>query len=286
MTKAFAWVLNQDAELELAQPGYNPSIKLRTQLERHGAAAQALLGPSDTIVKGGDLSSGVWVGRAWCPTVRALAALRAAGVSPEPHPPLEVLRLVNHRKFACDLPGGLPQQAYVEDKAQLHAALSRPGPWLLKRPLAFAGRGQHRVWGALEPNDLAWIEASFRTDGLVVEPLVKPLLEVSLHGFIWQDRRFELGRVCVQHVNERGVYQGVRLQREELEAKEVSALHVTAERVANALGTVGYFGPFGVDAYRYEHQGRPGFCALGEINARFTMAFATGFPRPAHTLWL
>lgn len=286
MTNAFAWVLNQDAEFELAQPGYNPSAKLQAQLKQHGAAAQALLGPSDALVGKGVLDSSAWVGRAWCPTDRAIALLRAAGVRPEPHPRHQVLRVVNHRKFACDLAGGLPQQVYVEDETQLRSALSRPGPWLLKRPLAFAGRGQHRVLGALQKSTLAWVEASFRMDGLVVEPLVKPLCEVSLHGFIWQDQRFELGRVCVQQVNERGVYQGVRLHRNELEPKEASLLYLTAERVATALANADYFGPFGVDAYRYEHQGRIGFCALSEINARFTMAFATGFPRPAHTLRL
>lgn len=286
MNKAFAWVLNQHAEFELAQPGYNPSGKLLAQLHEHGAGARALLGPHDALIEGGPLPPGPWLGRAWCPTPRALAAMRAAGVDPEPHPSEDVLRLVNHRKFACDLHAGLPQQHYVQDEAALAAVLSQPGPWLCKRPLAFAGRGQHRVLATLDERGQAWVRASLSLDGLVVEPLVKPVLEVSLHGFLWQNGRFELGRVCVQHVNDRGVYQGVRLHADELGPHEVAALYTQAERVGAALHGAGYFGPFGVDAYRYERDGHTGFCALSEINARYTMAFAVGFPRPAHTLWL
>ena len=52
------------------------------------------------------------------------------------------------------------------------------------------------------------------------------------------------------------------------------------ERVARALASAGYFGPFGIDAHRYELEGKSGFCALSEINARYTMGFVTGFPRP------
>jgi hypothetical protein len=40
-----------------------------------------------------------------------------------------------------------------------------------------------------------------------------------------------------------------------------------------------YFGPFGIDGYRYTLDGASDFCALGEINARYTLGFVTGFPR-------
>jgi hypothetical protein len=153
----------------------------------------------------------------------------------------------------------------------------------LKRPLAFAGRGQQRAYKALTEKEWTWVDASLKTDGLIVEPLIEPTLEVSLHGFVWRDGRRELGRVCVQEVTDRGVFRGVRLARSgELDAGEEAALFERGEGVAAALGSVGYFGPFGIDAYRYrglEGVGRSGFCALGEINARYTMGFVTGFPR-------
>lgn len=276
----FAWVLNQDAELELARPGYNPAAKLLAQLEQHGVAARALLGRDDVLIAPGAMPGERFIGRAWCPTPLALQKLRLAGVTPEPHPSAEILRLVNHRKFAFDLGGGLPGQQYVTHRDEVDAVLKASQVWLCKRPMAFAGRGQQRIAHALDDKQSKWIEASLQSDGLIIEPLVKPLLEVSVHGFIWRDGRFALGRVCMQDVSDKGVYRGVRLAAaDELRALESGALFTQANRVAEGLAAAGYFGPFGIDAYRYEMHDQVGFCALSEINARYTMGFATGFPQ-------
>lgn len=275
----FAWVLNQDAELELARPGYNPAAKLLAQLAQHGVAARALLGPDDVLIAPGAMPGEGFIGRAWCPTPLALAKLRRAGVTPEPHPSAEILRMVNHRKFAFDLGGGLPGQRYVTHRDQVDAALKASLVWLCKRPMAFAGRGQQRIAHALDDKQSKWIEASLQGDGLIIEPFITPLLEVSVHGFIWRDERFALGRVCVQDVSNKGVYRGVRLAADELHAGESEALFIQANHVAKSLAAAGYFGPFGIDAYRYEIKGVVNFCALSEINARYTMGFATGFPQ-------
>ncbi len=284
----FAWVLNLDAELELAQPSYNPRTRVLRQLEKYGAGSRALLGPGDVLAEPGLAAAGSFIGRTWCPTPRALAALAAARVTPEPYPDLALVRRVNHRRFAFELGGGLPDQHYVEDRAALESLLGRPGStWLLKRPLAFAGRGQLRAYRALSEKEWSWVDASFERDGLVVEPLVTPTLELSQHGFILRDGRYELGRPCVQVVSERGVFRGVRLAAGgELDPAEREALAAQTEHVARALSTAGYFGPFGIDAYRYERAGSSGFCALSEINARYTMGFRAGFPRAPHELFL
>jgi hypothetical protein len=217
----------------------------------------------------------------------ALAKLRVAGVEPEPHPTAEILRQVNHRKFAFDVGGGLPDQHYVTQFEQVTDLLSQPRQWLCKRPLAFAGRGQLRVRHTLDEKQTEWVAASLRFDGLIIEPLVNPLIEVSLHGFVWPDKRFELGRVCVQAVSERGVYRGVRLaEADELRSDEQKRFFASADNVARALGSAGYFGPFGIDGYRYSLGEDTSFCALGEINARYTMAFATGFGRHPSTISL
>jgi hypothetical protein len=277
----FAWVLNLDAEFELARPGYAPRVRLTSQLDRFGTASRALLGDEDVLVAPDVTVPSGFVGRAWCPTPGAMATLRAAGVTPEPHPEASILRRVNHRRFAFELGGGLPDQRYLETRAALEPLLVRAErPWLLKRPLAFAGRGQMRAYATLTEKQWSWIDASFRTDGLIVEPLVTPTLEVSLHGFVWSEGRHELGRMCVQEVTARGVFRGVRLAvRGELTSSEEREITAQGERVARALHEAGYFGPFGIDAYRYERDGAPGFCALSEINARYTMGFVIGFPR-------
>lgn len=287
MKRRYAWVLNLDAELELSRgrPGYVAQRKLLAQLAEHGASSKALLGPNDfELAAGGhgenDMGAAI-TGRAWCPTPMALAKMREHGVEPEPHPSAAILRRTNHRLFAHELGGGLPEQAYVTSRAEL---LDRMGDyarrWLLKRPLSFAGRGQMRVIGPLTEKQWTWVDASFGRDGLIVEPLVEPSFEVSLHGFIWRDASFELGRICAQVVSERGAFRGVRLAEPgQLKAAESAALLERAEATARALAVAGYFGPFGIDAYRYRLDGEERFCALGEVNARYTLSFVTGFPR-------
>jgi ATP-grasp domain len=281
----YAWVFNLDAELELARgrPGYVPQRKLVQQLDTHGQSSRRLLGSGDLELGSGAVPPEV-LGRAWCPTPLALATMRSWGVEPEPHPSAEVLRCVNHRAFAHRLGGGLPDQAYVSTRGELSAVLADyRRPWLLKRPLGFAGRGQLRAIGPLTEKQWSWVDASLERDGLLIEPLVRPALEVSLHGFVWRDGRRELGRACVQDVTPRGTFRGVRLAApEELHQAELHALHERTDRAATALHAAGYFGPFGVDGYRYE----AGFCALGEINARYTLSFSTGFPRPTNELVL
>jgi hypothetical protein len=287
----FAWVLNLDAELELARgrPGYVAQRKLVAQLAEHGRSSQRLLGPQDVLLEQlAREQASRFIGRCWCPTPMALAQLRSAGVEPEPHPDAAVLRRVNHRLFAHELGGGLPEQAYVQSRERLAQLLGDCSQrWLLKRALSFAGRGQLRVIGPLTEKQESWIEVSLARDGLLLEPLVEPVLEVSRHGFVWQNGTFRLGRVCVQDVSERGTFRGLRLARTgELTPSEDSAFAERAEVVARALHGAGYFGPFGIDGYRYRRGEQAGFCALGEINARYTLGFATGFPLPPSGLVL
>lgn len=281
--RRFAWVLNLDAEFELEKPSFNATDRLLEQLRTFGAASRALLGPDDVLIRDGVPDPSAFIGRAWCPTPRALAAMRAARITPEPHPSAAVLRRVNHRRFAVELGGGLPRQRYVPTRSELDALLARADrPLLLKRPLAFAGRGQMRFYGSLDAKQSAWIDASLRSNdgGLVIEPLVEPSAEFSLHGFIWQDGRFELGRICRQEISERGVFRAIRLATsDELSPLERNALEQRAALVAAALANSDYFGPFGIDAYRYQLDGAIDFCSLSEINARYSMGFVTGFPR-------
>jgi hypothetical protein len=176
----------------------------------------------------------------------------------------------------------------VSSREQLLAKLAGfERRWLLKRPLSFAGRGQLRIIGPLSEKQWRWVESSLVRDGLLLEPLVEPTLELSLHGFVWRDGTSLLGRICRQLVSPRGVFQGVRqAQESELHTTEASTFLAQGERVAGALAAAGYFGPFGIDGYRYTRDGSAGFCALGEINARYTLGFVTGFPRHPSELWL
>ena len=95
MAQSVAWILNLDADEELAVgDSYRTSVTLERILEHHRpAAARALLAPGEVLVEPGvQLPAGDWLGRAWCPTPRARAELRAVGAVPEPAPDVAVLR--------------------------------------------------------------------------------------------------------------------------------------------------------------------------------------------------
>ena len=75
MGRRYAWVLNFDAEIELASPvGYRtPSAAMRARMLALEARVTAdLLGPNDVIVRDGARVDREVVGRAWCPTSWAL----------------------------------------------------------------------------------------------------------------------------------------------------------------------------------------------------------------------
>jgi hypothetical protein len=63
------------------------------------------------------------------------------------------------------------------------------------------------------------------------------------------------------------------------------ALQAMTERVATALCAAGYHGPFGIDAYRHRlpQGGGTVLNPLSEINARFTMDWATAMARDPRT---
>jgi hypothetical protein len=227
-------------------------------------------------------------GRAFCPTPRALAALRAAGVAVPAAPPLDVLRRVNHRRFAAELGQTLPGARFVDALDDLLETIAGPSPtghWLLKRPFSFAGRGRRKVRrGPLEEAARPWVEASLRAGsarawgGLQIEPWVERAGDAALHGFVSAKGAVTLGEPTVQRVDASGAFQGsARAAPGELSRGELDALFDAASEAARALHAAGYFGPFGVDAFRYhDARGALRFNPRCEINARYSMGWAIG----------
>jgi hypothetical protein len=84
----------------------------------------------------------------------------------------------------------------------------------------------------------------------------------------------------VQTCDARGAWQGTTLAApSDLATSEWTALHESARRAADALIEARYFGPFGVDAYRWRDGTTTVFHALSEINARYSMGWAVGMQR-------
>ena len=274
------WVLNLDAEHELARPkGYTPSAASERHVALHAPRATGLLRPGDQwLAPDGPTRLPGARGVAWCPTPSALRRLRRAGATPLPSPPLSVLRAVNDRAFCAGLGQTLPGADFARSLADVDARVSTGGPWLLKRAFGVAGRGQRPVGPApLSDAERAWVQASFRIGGLQVEPRVRILAEMVLHGEVHEDGSIRIGLPCRQICDARGAWQDTRpLDPGDLEGDARSAIVREGEHVGAALREAGYFGPFGVDSYVYRHGNNVHVNPRSEINARYTMGWHIG----------
>ncbi len=275
-----AWVLNFDAEYELEARGrYTPTGAMRAQVRALTAQVAKTLPQGDLVIDPDAPRDASWFEpRAWSPTPRAIALLRAAGLALEGAPSLETLARVNERGFAFALadPDELPGALRAITIEQVEAHVASPGPtgeWLLKRAFAVAGRGQRPVHpGALSTEDRAFVAASIARHGAIhVEPRVSIARELSVHGWV-EDRRVRLTSIREQELA-RGAFVGSRRVDDALPASTRDPLEATASRVGAALAAAGYHGPFGVDAYEWEHGGVRRLRTLSEINARYCMGW-------------
>ncbi|MFO0591179.1 MAG: hypothetical protein U0441_26775 [Polyangiaceae bacterium] len=298
------WFLNLDAEDELARPvGYTPSRAMSARIRGLVGKVPGLTGPDDIVV--GDDETGTWQsggpvsrsknpgpipggpyrGIAWCPTPRAIRGLGKVGVEIAGAPALAVLQAVNHRRFNATLGQTLPGGRYVTTVEEVLSAVEEgcpSGRWLLKRPFGYAGRGRL----AVEPRRAgdverarSWIEASLREgDGLQVEPWVERRGDFGLHGYLMRDGATVFGEPTRLTCDANGAWVSTtRAEAGDIEGPEREALYREAERAAKALHEAGYFGPFGVDAFRWvEGRGACQFNARCEINARYSMGWAIG----------
>lgn len=257
-----AWVLNLAAELELERGGAL-SKRVQDALAPHIARATSLLAPGDVLVGRDPIPPGT-VGECWMPTPSALTRLRDAGAIAPRAPDVSILRAVNDRAFCAAMGQTLDRARHVAGEVELE-----PGSWRLKRAFGFAGRGQRRVHSPLSSADRDWLRGAFRWGGVQVEPEVEILREAAVHGRVSPEGEVTIHAPTVQTC----VANVWTASRPAIPGELPEALTIEAHRVAGALSDAGYFGPFGVDAYEYLHEGRPRWNLRSEINARYTMAW-------------
>jgi len=281
-----AWLLNLGAEVELENPRRTIGAETRARLPDLVEKLSSLVPAGDVILFGEENETGLaegCLGRAWLPTPRALMALGRAGALRLPVPDFEILQKVNDRRFSLTLGATLPGQRVVTSLEEVSEALAQPSPqgnWLLRRPHGFAGKGRRRV----RPDEVmgvaqSWIEASLRySAALVVEPWVERLADFGLHGYVSANREIILGEPTLQKMTEEGAWLRTRRIRSgELGRDEAYALATAAKAAADALVQAGYFGPFGIDAFRWrDEHGKQHFNPRCEINARYSMGWAIG----------
>jgi hypothetical protein len=278
------WLLNLDAERELASPGsYQTPLRIAATLEPWAErAARTLLAPGDVRLEQWAALShpAASQGECWSPTPTALARLARAGLQLPASPAVAVLRRVCHRQFYASLGGGAPGARFLTDADDLERVLrERAGaPWLFKRPYGFAGRGQRRLGPTLSADDQRWLTDSLRLGGALAEPWLEIERELTLHGYLSAAGGVRLGRPCTQRTDVYRAWLSTELLAEgELSDETRRALFASAERVAEALHGAGYFGPFGVDAYTWRcPSGKTRLNPLGELNARYTMGYGVG----------
>ncbi len=287
----FAWVLNLDADVELAaiasgaagaRTAYSPKQSVAEAMRAFvPKLASKLLDPENDLLldeHSPPLSARGLIGRAFCPTPRALRLLRRAGAEPESHPDVDAILQANSRAFCALLGQTLPGAAFVttEDDAKKILTTSPPSAiaerWRVKRNFGMTGRGQ-RVVDPANAHDLdfAFVRAGLSEGGVQIEPNVKIVSEFAIHGMVAANGALRIGPVVKQHCDDRGSW----ISSEPMSTADApTELDEEAHRIAGALLAVKYFGPFGVDAFTYEASGKIALQPRSEINARFTMGFA------------
>ena len=302
-----AWLLNLDAEAELAaHRAGRATNSTGGSARRRQAAARAtlaravgeggLLGPRDLTLDPetfGPGTGGALAGldpsevaaAAWMPTPLARSILGSVGLELD-GPPAGVLIEANAREtFAALDP--LPDATVARSPGELRAAVERaPVPrsgigasdraaWVLRRSLCCAGGGRliAERWG---PEVAAWGEAALADGPVEVQPLVDIVDEYSIHGWVGREGELRLGLpLCWRPAR------GTKAPAEGAALSDVEAAKVTAagREVGIALGGLGYFGPFGVDAFRWQSADGALRLQVGtDVNARMTLHFSRGAP--------
>lgn len=277
MTTSRVWVLNYDAESELAGT---------TGAKRRGIASPTWLGSNDRLLTDGpvdaDSMDADTVGVAWCPTPRALASLESSGVLRLPLSPGEsVLRAANARETFADLhPLGEHGSVVATSMAEVRGAIARPAParfsgrapsWLLRRSLVAAGQGRliAERWSDEVEN---WVGRALGWGPLHVMPMVDIVEEFSGHAFVFQDGGVQLG--C--HVDQ--TVRGAAWISSAPRAHPVPELTAALDAIVSRLKAMGYFGPLGVDGFVWRDGGGAHHVAAGtDVNARYTMSMGAAF---------
>lgn len=271
MAARIAWILNLDADLELAVPAYTPKASVReARRALVPVVAANLLADGDVLVDETSEpgSARGLSGRAFCPTPRAIALLERAGAVPEPHPSLDVLRRVNSRAFSARLGQTLPGAEFVRDESTALAKIAAGGPWRVKRLFGMSGKNQRLTGVAAEEIDRGFVRAGIAEGGVQIEPNVSIEDEYAVHAMLAAGGACSIEAVTRQRCDARGAwiasepFGGAGDLRVRLEEE--------ARFVGKALADAGYFGPFGIDAFTYDG-GR--LNPRSEINARYTMGF-------------
>ncbi len=272
-----AWLLNLDAELELATRGAYTSGRLVNEQIRVRLASFERFTLDEPVYGQQPIGPGRRV-FCWCPTPSALTCLSRANLHAVAGPSVEVLRRANHRAALLGFASPGLQRRFLKAEASwselLLGSRSPTGSWRLKRCFGFAGRGQRRIGAAMSADDRRWVEDSLRHGGLLREVDLTIDEEFSIHGML-SGGQLLLGEPVQFTSDAHGAPESAhRLVGGQSALR--AALEDGAEKVAIYLNRLGYFGPLGVDAFTWRGAHGTELNPVSDINARFTMAWSLG----------
>jgi hypothetical protein len=123
-----------------------------------------------------------------------------------------------------------------------------------------------------------WLHDSLTRGGILVEPWVHIVRELSLHGFIGATTTV-FGEPCALVSDEFGAPTSVTMLCEpgtSTTDHAVPRVRDAALTAAESLRSIGYFGPFGIDAFVFRGERSEHLNPLCDLNARFTLGWSTG----------
>jgi hypothetical protein len=148
----------------------------------------------------------------------------------------------------------------------------------VRRTFGAAGRGRRRIAAGLpSAADHAWIAASLRRGPLVIEPWVRITREYTRSAWVTQAGEVVISQPCFQETTREGAWvRTAAAERGSVARGDEERLEAAVAAAGTALAVAGYFGPFGIDAFRHQSPHGEALNPLSEINARFTMDWLTG----------
>jgi len=262
--------------------GQVPDAFVAEVQQRLGIAVSFVRTDDGQILRGSELVPWGW-------TERVMMWGRRRGCEMQA-PPLTSVRTVNSRRFSFELERswgeGLDGAAALTSLREVESYASRmlaKDRWVLKGEFGHAARDRLRVRGSELPGtSRRWVASRLERDGVIfAEPWVEAIEEAGLQWTVPRSGPPILQGVTTLQVDSSGQYRGSGFTADR-EVPEVWREAVrTTGRAARAAQDLGYFGPLGIDAMRYQRaDGTVGLRPLQDINGRWTMGrLALGWRR-------
>lgn len=204
-------------------------------------------------------------------------------------PPNDAVRATNSRRLSAALENewqcGLGFAGAATSFAEIERLVSFQGEsarWVIKAEFGMSGRERLIGTGSLTVTHRNWIDRRLKSDGVVFyEPWVERIEEAGIQIHIPRDEAPDLIGVVPMFVNHQGQYAGSQFQvADQTTMSRWDSAVEFALRAADRIQHLGYFGPLGIDAMRYQDGNSIRCRPLQDINARWTMGrLSLGFRR-------